>query len=101
MQVSSTGNEMTIRFKADRSINGRGFNASWQAVPGGERVKEGLPEAELFLKLPDRWKRGARVLSRPLSDFYNAKAAPYPMVPAPTILGFKLSYPLVLAPIIL
>ncbi|XP_049633697.1 cubilin [Suncus etruscus] len=35
MQVSSTGNEMTIRFKADRSINGRGFNASWQAVPGG------------------------------------------------------------------
>lgn len=71
MQVSSTGNEMTIRFMADRSINGRGFNASWQAVPGGERVKEGLPEAKLFLKLLDRWKRGARALSRPLlCDFF-------------------------------
>uniref|UniRef100_A0A8C0RW72 Cubilin n=1 Tax=Canis lupus familiaris TaxID=9615 RepID=A0A8C0RW72_CANLF len=35
MQVSSTGNELAIRFKTDSSINGRGFNASWQAVPGG------------------------------------------------------------------
>ncbi|XP_021504160.1 cubilin isoform X2 [Meriones unguiculatus] len=35
MQVSSTGNELAIRFKTDRSLNGRGFNASWQAVPGG------------------------------------------------------------------
>ncbi|KAL0627634.1 Cubilin [Plecturocebus cupreus] len=35
MQISSTGNELAIRFKTDLSINGRGFNASWQAVPGG------------------------------------------------------------------
>ncbi|XP_015441120.1 cubilin isoform X1 [Pteropus alecto] len=35
MQVSSTGNELAIRFKTDSFINGRGFNASWQAVPGG------------------------------------------------------------------
>ncbi|MBZ3891922.1 Cubilin [Sciurus carolinensis] len=35
MQVSSTGNALAIRFKTDSSINGRGFNASWQVVPGG------------------------------------------------------------------
>uniref|UniRef100_A0A8C5UZ61 Cubilin n=1 Tax=Microcebus murinus TaxID=30608 RepID=A0A8C5UZ61_MICMU len=35
MQVSSTGNELAIRFKTDSSVNGRGFNASWQEVPGG------------------------------------------------------------------
>ncbi|XP_037366570.1 cubilin isoform X2 [Talpa occidentalis] len=35
MQVSSTGNELAIRFKTDSSVNGRGFNVSWQAVPGG------------------------------------------------------------------
>ncbi|XP_003786834.1 cubilin [Otolemur garnettii] len=35
MQVSSTGNELAVRFKTDSSINGRGFNASWQAIPGG------------------------------------------------------------------
>ncbi|KAM9673713.1 cubilin [Trichechus inunguis] len=35
MQVSSAGNELAIRFKTDSSINGRGFNVSWQAVPGG------------------------------------------------------------------
>ncbi|XP_036916668.1 cubilin [Sturnira hondurensis] len=35
MQVSSTGNELAIRFKTDRFIGGRGFNVSWQAVPGG------------------------------------------------------------------
>ncbi|KAM6215214.1 cubilin [Rhynchocyon petersi] len=35
MQVSSTGNELAIRFKTDSSINGRGFNVSWQALPGG------------------------------------------------------------------
>ncbi|KAI4575387.1 hypothetical protein MJG53_011590 [Ovis ammon polii x Ovis aries] len=35
MQVSSTGNELAIRFKTDSSINGRGFNVSWRAVPGG------------------------------------------------------------------
>ncbi|XP_041486764.1 cubilin isoform X1 [Microtus oregoni] len=35
MRISSTGNELAIRFKTDSSLNGRGFNASWQAVPGG------------------------------------------------------------------
>ncbi|NP_445784.3 cubilin precursor [Rattus norvegicus] len=35
MQVSSTGNELAIRFKTDSTLNGRGFNASWRAVPGG------------------------------------------------------------------
>ncbi|XP_004860031.1 cubilin [Heterocephalus glaber] len=35
MQVSSTGNELAIRFKTDSSVNGRGFNASWQALSGG------------------------------------------------------------------
>uniref|UniRef100_U3KLX7 Cubilin n=1 Tax=Oryctolagus cuniculus TaxID=9986 RepID=U3KLX7_RABIT len=35
MQVSSPGNELAIRFKTDSSINGRGFNISWQAVAGG------------------------------------------------------------------
>ncbi|KAM5338742.1 cubilin [Glossophaga mutica] len=35
MQVSSTGNELAIRFKTDSFIGGRGFNVSWQAVPGG------------------------------------------------------------------
>ncbi|XP_008147050.2 cubilin [Eptesicus fuscus] len=35
MQVSSTGHELAIRFKTDSFISGRGFNVSWQAVPGG------------------------------------------------------------------
>ncbi|XP_036131390.1 cubilin [Molossus molossus] len=35
MQVSSTGNELAIRFKTDSFISGRGFNVSWQAIPGG------------------------------------------------------------------
>lgn len=35
MQVSSTGNELALRFKTDSSVNGRGFNVSWRAVPGG------------------------------------------------------------------
>nr|XP_044991063.1 cubilin [Jaculus jaculus] len=35
MQISSTGNEIAIHFNTDSSINGRGFNASWKAVPGG------------------------------------------------------------------
>ncbi|XP_051007258.1 cubilin [Acomys russatus] len=34
-QISSTGNELAVRFNTDISVNGRGFNASWQAVPGG------------------------------------------------------------------
>ncbi|XP_072507728.1 cubilin [Notamacropus eugenii] len=35
LQVSSAGNSMAIRFKTDNSINGRGFNASWQEIAGG------------------------------------------------------------------
>ncbi|XP_036315022.1 cubilin [Pipistrellus kuhlii] len=35
MQVSSTGHELAIRFKTDSFIGGRGFNVSWQAIPGG------------------------------------------------------------------
>lgn len=35
MQVSSTGNMMTVRFKSDAYVSGRGFNASWTEVQGG------------------------------------------------------------------
>uniref|UniRef100_A0A4X2M7T4 Cubilin n=1 Tax=Vombatus ursinus TaxID=29139 RepID=A0A4X2M7T4_VOMUR len=35
LQVSSAGNSVAVRFKTDSSINGRGFNASWQEIPGG------------------------------------------------------------------
>ncbi|TWW71481.1 Cubilin 460 kDa receptor, partial [Takifugu flavidus] len=34
LQVSSTGNHMTIRFKSDAYVSGRGFNASWAEVQG-------------------------------------------------------------------
>ncbi|RVE59186.1 hypothetical protein OJAV_G00201620 [Oryzias javanicus] len=35
MQVSSTGNLLTVRFKSDDYVSGRGFNASWAEVQGG------------------------------------------------------------------
>ncbi|XP_038136532.1 cubilin-like, partial [Cyprinodon tularosa] len=35
MQVSSTGNLLTVRFKSDAYVSGRGFNASWVEVQGG------------------------------------------------------------------
>ncbi|XP_041670250.1 cubilin [Cheilinus undulatus] len=35
MQVSSTGNMITVRFKSDEYVSGRGFNASWAEVQGG------------------------------------------------------------------
>ncbi|XP_019353396.2 cubilin [Alligator mississippiensis] len=35
LQVSSTGNAIAIRFKTDRSVNGKGFNATWQEISGG------------------------------------------------------------------
>ncbi|KAJ8276925.1 hypothetical protein GJAV_G00069430 [Gymnothorax javanicus] len=35
LQVTSTGNQVAVRFKSDPVINGRGFNASWQEMPGG------------------------------------------------------------------
>uniref|UniRef100_A0A669EKT9 Cubilin n=1 Tax=Oreochromis niloticus TaxID=8128 RepID=A0A669EKT9_ORENI len=35
MHVSSTGNLLTVRFKSDAYVSGRGFNASWTEVQGG------------------------------------------------------------------
>ncbi|XP_015810319.3 cubilin [Nothobranchius furzeri] len=35
MQVSSTGNLLTVRFSSDAFVSGRGFNASWVQVQGG------------------------------------------------------------------
>ncbi|XP_021476232.2 cubilin [Oncorhynchus mykiss] len=35
LQVSSTGNMVTVRFKSDPYVSGRGFNASWVEVQGG------------------------------------------------------------------
>ncbi|XP_063777593.1 cubilin [Pseudophryne corroboree] len=35
LQVSSTGNTVTVRFKTDSTSNGKGFNATWREVPGG------------------------------------------------------------------
>ncbi|XP_053215446.1 cubilin [Podarcis raffonei] len=35
LHVSSTGNAVSVRFKANRFVNGRGFNATWQEIPGG------------------------------------------------------------------
>ncbi|XP_059901037.1 cubilin [Gadus macrocephalus] len=35
MQVSSTGNTITVRFKTDAYVSGRGFNASWVESNGG------------------------------------------------------------------
>lgn len=36
LQVSSTGNTVTVRFKSDAYVSGRGFNASWQETQGGK-----------------------------------------------------------------
>lgn len=37
LHVSSTGNAVTVRFKSDEYISGRGFNASWQETQGGKQ----------------------------------------------------------------
>ena len=34
--VSTTGNEMFVRFRSDSSVNGRGFNATYEAIAGGK-----------------------------------------------------------------
>ncbi|RWS21660.1 Cubilin-like protein, partial [Leptotrombidium deliense] len=34
LTISSSGNQMTVRFKSDNSVSGRGFSASFQAQPG-------------------------------------------------------------------
>ncbi|XP_037243046.1 cubilin isoform X5 [Falco rusticolus] len=35
LRVSTTGNSAIVRFKTDRAVTGKGFNASWQENPGG------------------------------------------------------------------
>ncbi|XP_075684851.1 cubilin [Rhinoderma darwinii] len=35
LQVPSTDNAVTVRFKTDAHLNGKGFNAAWREVPGG------------------------------------------------------------------
>ncbi|XP_069007315.1 cubilin [Embiotoca jacksoni] len=35
IHVSSTGNLLTVRFKSDAYVSGRGFTAGWTEVPGG------------------------------------------------------------------
>ncbi|CAH2282322.1 cubilin [Pelobates cultripes] len=35
LQVSSSGNTITVRFKTDAFVSGRGFNATWHENPGG------------------------------------------------------------------
>lgn len=37
LQVSSTGNAITVRFKSDAYVSGRGFSASWQETQGGRQ----------------------------------------------------------------
>ncbi|MEE6466792.1 hypothetical protein FKM82_007053 [Ascaphus truei] len=35
LQVSSTGNTATVRFKTDAYVSGKGFNATWHEITGG------------------------------------------------------------------
>ena len=75
MQVSSTGNELAIRFKTDSLIGGRGFNVSWQAVPGGEWTKEKsiATEAEPLLTFMKWVDRCMKAISWQLCDFPKGK----------------------------
>lgn len=75
MQISSTGNELAIRFKTDSSVNGRGFNVSWRAVPGGEWTEEVCQntEAEPLLSFMEGLETGVKATSRQLCDFPNGK----------------------------
>uniref|UniRef100_A0A8C6WU56 CUB domain-containing protein n=1 Tax=Neogobius melanostomus TaxID=47308 RepID=A0A8C6WU56_9GOBI len=50
MQISSTGNTVTVRFTSDVYISGRGFNASWAEVPGGTTSLK-TADKELFLSI--------------------------------------------------
>uniref|UniRef100_F7D8H4 Cubilin n=1 Tax=Ornithorhynchus anatinus TaxID=9258 RepID=F7D8H4_ORNAN len=47
LRVSSTGNALTVRFKTDRSVSGRGFAATWQEVPGGCGGNFQVPRGEI------------------------------------------------------
>uniref|UniRef100_A0A3Q3MXM2 Cubilin n=1 Tax=Mastacembelus armatus TaxID=205130 RepID=A0A3Q3MXM2_9TELE len=51
MHVSSTGNLMTVRFKSDAFISGRGFNASWAEVQGGCGGLVSAPSGEIHSPL--------------------------------------------------
>uniref|UniRef100_A0A8C5PBH1 Cubilin n=1 Tax=Leptobrachium leishanense TaxID=445787 RepID=A0A8C5PBH1_9ANUR len=47
LQVSSTGNTITVRFQTDAFISGRGFNATWQEIPGGCGGVFQIPSGEI------------------------------------------------------
>ncbi|KAK2886327.1 cubilin [Channa argus] len=51
MQVSSTGNKLTVRFKSDAVVSGRGFNASWAEVQGGCGGPVTAPSGEIHSPL--------------------------------------------------
>ncbi|XP_034427678.1 cubilin [Hippoglossus hippoglossus] len=51
MQVSSTGNLLTVRFKSDAYVSGRGFNASWAEIPGGCGGPVTAPSGEIHSPL--------------------------------------------------
>ncbi|KAM7390891.1 hypothetical protein PAMA_008881 [Pampus argenteus] len=51
MQVSSTGNLLTVRFKSDAYVSGRGFNASWRETLGGCGGPVTAPSGEIHSPL--------------------------------------------------
>uniref|UniRef100_A0A671XF39 Cubilin n=1 Tax=Sparus aurata TaxID=8175 RepID=A0A671XF39_SPAAU len=51
MLVSSTGNLITVRFKSDAYVSGRGFNASWAEVQGGCGGPVTAPSGEIHSPL--------------------------------------------------
>uniref|UniRef100_A0A3Q2TAZ9 Cubilin n=1 Tax=Fundulus heteroclitus TaxID=8078 RepID=A0A3Q2TAZ9_FUNHE len=51
MQVSSTGNLISLRFKSDAYVSGRGFNASWAEVQGGCGGPVTAPSGEIHSPL--------------------------------------------------
>ncbi|XP_014830968.1 PREDICTED: cubilin, partial [Poecilia mexicana] len=51
MQVSSTGNQITVRFKSDAYVSGRGFNASWTELQGGCGGPVTAPSGEIHSPL--------------------------------------------------
>ncbi|XP_028288640.1 cubilin [Parambassis ranga] len=51
MSISSTGNRITVRFKSDAYVSGRGFNASWVEVQGGCGGPVTAPSGEIHSPL--------------------------------------------------
>ncbi|XP_060104406.1 cubilin [Heteronotia binoei] len=47
LHVSSTGNTISVRFKTDVSVSGKGFNATWQERTGGCGGIFQLPQGEI------------------------------------------------------